>query len=79
MLSLPSYAIDARMIQLSINNVPREMPEGSTLADIVQHAGIDVREVAMMVNDAIIARSAYANTVLKHGDSVEMLSFIGGG
>lgn len=67
------------MIQLSINDSPTTVPEGSTIADIVREHGINVQEVAVMVGDTIIPRSAYASTLLTAGDRVEMLSFIGGG
>lgn len=79
MIGANIYAITACMLQLTINGETRHLPAGSTVADIIRDARIDVREVAIMVGERIIARSAYGVTVLHSGDAVEMVSFIGGG
>lgn len=67
------------MLQLTINGKPSQMPPGSTMADIVAALNVDVREIAMMRGDAIVARSKYAETALVEGDVIELVTFIGGG
>lgn len=67
------------MLQLTINGKPSEMPPGSTMADIVAALNVDVREIAMMRGDSIVARSKYAETALAEGDVIELVTFIGGG
>lgn len=49
------------------------------MADIVAALNVDVREIAMMRGDAIVARSKYADTALVEGDVIELVTFIGGG
>lgn len=67
------------MLQLTINGKPGEMPPQSTIADMVNTLGVDVREIAIMRGDTIVPRSAYASTALAEGDAIELVTFIGGG
>ncbi len=40
---------------------------------------LDMRKVAVELNEEIVPRSAYAETWLSSGDSLEIVHFIGGG
>ena len=42
-------------------------------------AGYDTKRVAVELNGDIVPKSQYANTYLKDGDSIEIVSFVGGG
>ena len=42
-------------------------------------AGYDSKRVAVELNGEIIPKSQYENTYLNDGDSVEVVSFVGGG
>lgn len=39
----------------------------------------DVRTVAVEVNEEIVPKNKFAETILKEGDVVEIISFMGGG
>lgn len=53
--------------------------DGKTLAEYLTAAGFDQRRVAVERNGAIVPKAAYAETVLSDGDSLEVVSFVGGG
>jgi thiamine biosynthesis protein ThiS len=55
------------------------LPEGQSVAALLEALGLDWRKVAVERNEAIVPRSAYAATVLVAGDSLEIVHFIGGG
>ena len=52
---------------------------GKTVAELLAAEGYDNSVVAVERNGDIVPRSAYAETVLADGDSVEVVSVVGGG
>lgn len=52
---------------------------GKTVAEMLNDNGYDPKRVAVELNLDILPKSQYESTVLKDGDSVEVVSFVGGG
>lgn len=52
---------------------------GKTIAEYLAAASYDPKRIAVERNGEIVPKSQYGNTVLKDGDSVEVVSFVGGG
>ena len=52
---------------------------GKTLADYLASANFDPKRVAVERNGNIVPKSQYAEIVLQDGDSLEVVSFVGGG
>jgi sulfur carrier protein len=69
----------ASPIAVTVNDAPRQVPAGATLASLLAEIGLDTRKVAVERNLEIVPRSAYAETVLAAGDRLEIVHFIGGG
>jgi thiamine biosynthesis protein ThiS len=67
------------MVQVTVNDEPRGLPAGATVADLVATLGLGPRRVAVEVNREIVARATYTTTVLNDGDTVEIIHFVGGG
>ena len=53
--------------------------EGKTLTEYLENAGYQMRRVAVEKNGEIVPKAEYSDTVLKNGDSIEIVSFVGGG
>ena len=53
--------------------------EGQTVALYLEAAGYDRNRVAVEQNGEILPKAEYETTVLKHGDRIEIVSFVGGG
>ncbi len=53
--------------------------EGKTLADYIAEAGYDLKRIAVELNGDIVPKAAFPEVVLKEGDVVEIVSFVGGG
>ncbi len=53
--------------------------EGRTLAHYLARSGLDKGRIAVELNGEIVPRGKYEATVLKDGDKVEIVRFVGGG
>lgn len=52
---------------------------GRTIAQYLSENGYDIKRVAVELNGDILPKAQYEITVLQDGDSVEIVSFVGGG
>ena len=52
---------------------------GITAAEYLAENGYDTKRVAVELNGDILPKAQYDSTVLQDGDSVEVVSFVGGG
>ena len=53
--------------------------DGANLLDWLTAHGYDPRRIAVERNEEIVPKANYAGTVLKDGDVVEIVNFVGGG
>ncbi len=66
-------------LSLTLNGERRVFDAPMTVAGLLAAIGLDTRKVAVERNEEIVPRSAYAETALVSGDSLEIVHFIGGG
>ena len=52
---------------------------GRTVAEYLSSAGFDTARVVVELNENIVPKGRYADTVLRDGDQVEIVCFMGGG
>ena len=52
---------------------------GKTVAEYLATTKYDPKRIAVERNGDIVPKARYGETVLKDGDSVEVVSFVGGG
>ena len=52
---------------------------GKTVAEYLATTNYDIKRIAIELNGDIVSKAAYPETVLKNGDSIEIVSFVGGG
>jgi thiazole synthase len=64
---------------LHINGEQREFPDGLTIAALVAQLGMKPDRVAVELNLEIVPRTNWEATVLKNGDKLEVVHFVGGG
>lgn len=53
--------------------------EPATVQEYLVSLGIDPRRVAVELNLEILPKAQYQETLLKEGDSLEIVHFVGGG
>ncbi len=66
-------------ITITLNGEARQVPDGSTLADLLAASGQLATSFASAVNDEFVARDARAQTLLAQGDAVFTFQAITGG
>jgi sulfur carrier protein len=66
-------------VQVIVNDEPRVVDAGATVADLVASLGLGPRRIAVEVNRAVVPRADYGATALHDGDAVEIIHFVGGG
>jgi thiamine biosynthesis protein ThiS len=66
-------------LTIVVNGEPRSFPGLASAADLLSQLGLDPRTVVVEVNRQIVRRAQLSDTVLSHGDSVELVHFVGGG
>ncbi len=53
--------------------------DGMTVADVLAEMETSSQRVAVEINENIVPKAEYSSTVLKDGDVVEVVRFVGGG
>lgn len=66
-------------MKLRINGEGREVPDGLSVAQLLQWLGITSGQVAVEVNADVVRRSRHLEHLLLDGDEVEVVTFVGGG
>ena len=65
---------------IKVTGVKKEVADGLTLAQLVIDEKVETPEyVTASVNDDFVSSSSFEDTVLKDGDNVEFIYFMGGG
>jgi sulfur carrier protein len=66
-------------VQVKLNGEPRELPDGSTIAQAVAELTAAPTGVAAAVNGDVLPRGSWAVTVLRDGDQIEIVTAVQGG
>ena len=67
------------MSSISLNGEGRQVPEGSTVADLLRALKLEGARVAVERNKRIVPSAARAEERLAEGDQLEIVTFVGGG
>ncbi len=66
-------------MQVTVNGERRELPEGMTVAQLLERLQVAPERVVVEVNLTILKRAQHPATTLRDGDQVELVQFVGGG
>ena len=64
---------------LTVNGQPREVPPGATIAQLLADLKLPARGVAVEVNLQLIPGARHGEFLLSDGDTLEVVSLVGGG
>ena len=67
------------MIQVTVNGENREMPDNSTVAQLVEALELTGKRIAVELNGEIVPKSQHVSTPLPPGASLEIVVAVGGG
>ncbi|MFJ5299873.1 sulfur carrier protein ThiS [Pseudomonas sp. RC10] len=66
-------------MRIQLNGESYELPDGETVAALLNRLELTGRRIAVELNLDIVPRSQHASTALNEGDQVEVVHAIGGG
>ena len=64
---------------ITLNGDAHQIPGPLSVAELLTRLDIDARRVAVELNLAVVKKAAYDSSVIKDGDEVEIVNFVGGG
>ena len=65
---------------ITVAGEKKEVKDGLTLPELIEQENVETPEyVTVSINDEFVSSEERDNTVIKDGDSVEFLYFMGGG
>lgn len=66
-------------MRVTINGREEELPEGLTIAGLLERRDIHTTMVAVEHNGQILRRAAFPEATIAAGDKLEIVHFVGGG
>ena len=66
-------------IRIRVNGELRAFPSETRVADLLASLGVSTPRVAVEYNREILPRGEYEATILREGDELEVVTFVGGG
>ena len=66
-------------LSVRINGEERCVPNGLSVATLIDELGLDAKRVAIERNFEIVPRSTFAEVEVEDGDQYEIVHFVGGG
>lgn len=67
------------LIKITLNGKPQEIQAGQSVSDILVKWRIKPELVTVEVNEEIVQKLEYGSAVLKDGDKVNFVFYMGGG
>ncbi|WP_331436736.1 sulfur carrier protein ThiS [Gordoniibacillus kamchatkensis] len=68
------------MIELIVNGERIQVPESvRTVSELLAYFGLERKVVIVEINQTILEKAAHADTLVRSGDRIEMVHFVGGG
>ena len=64
---------------ITLNGEPYQIEQPVSVTDLLTRLEIDPRRVAVEHNLVVVRRHAFPDTVVREGDEVEIVNFVGGG
>ncbi|MBX9737285.1 MAG: sulfur carrier protein ThiS [Phycisphaerales bacterium] len=64
---------------VTVNAERRELPEGATVRTLLETLNLANATCAVEVNRTLIRKAAHPSTPLREGDTIEIVTLVGGG
>jgi thiamine biosynthesis protein ThiS len=74
-----SETVDTSTIKVNANGRPCVVQQGSTVTDLLQSFEIPPARVVVQLDGTIVPRTDFAQTVLRDGCQLEIVTLVGGG
>jgi len=64
---------------ITLNGEQKQVPERITILGLLEFLKIQHQRVAVELNETIVKKDRYESTAVHEGDTLEVVSFMGGG
>ena len=64
---------------ITLNGDQHDIPGPLSVSALLEQLEIDSRRVAVELNLDVVKKAAYDSSLIKEGDEVEIVNFVGGG
>jgi thiamine biosynthesis protein ThiS len=66
-------------LTIILNGDPHEVAGPLTVGELLEQLSIDSRRVAVEHNLVVLKRASFGEAVVREGDQIEIVNFVGGG
>ena len=66
-------------MKINVNGENKECPTRSSVSKLLENLDIDNRYIAVELNHKIVPRTQFNEMILQENDSLEIVTFVGGG
>jgi sulfur carrier protein len=66
-------------MNVTVNGESHQLPEATTVLQLLERLQVVAERVVVELNLTILKRAQHAATILKEGDQIEIVHFVGGG
>ena len=66
-------------MKLTVNGEVRDVPDALRIPALLELLGVAPGRVAVEVNGTVVRKPQHPETLLRDGDAVEVVTFVGGG
>ncbi|MFR3348909.1 MAG: sulfur carrier protein ThiS [Mediterraneibacter faecis] len=64
---------------ITVNGKQIQLTSEMSVADYLEHNNYQINRIAVEMNEEILPKYSYSETMLKDGDRLEVVTFVGGG
>jgi sulfur carrier protein len=66
-------------LRINVNGEPRQVEENLSLSQLVAALNLKPEQIAIELNQTVVRRRTWPETLLKADDKIEIVHFVGGG
>jgi sulfur carrier protein len=66
-------------MKVIVNGKSIDLPDGASVAALIEHLGLAKAACAVEVNKALVRKAAHEQHLLREGDTIEVVTLVGGG
>jgi sulfur carrier protein len=67
------------VVSVKVNGEQKKVADNSTIIALLKELEIESKVVACALNTSVVKDDKWSSTILKDGDEIEFLHFVGGG
>ena len=64
---------------ITVNGKQIQLASEMSVADYLEQNNYQIKRIAVELNEEILSKYSYSDTMLKDGDRLEVVTFVGGG